>query len=282
MGFGLAIDARLGGQRCHSEVEMDENDDALASRSLARRWAWQSFCTALAVVGLALVFLFRHTTVFSDMDAAVAAQSLAQSPGNACDTAAFYGRLNALAPGQMIYHDLGWSLMLGGGALSFVGWLSTRPDACGIRSPSSVFTIATLAAGTMILSAITIGVDAMLQAGRGIMPWCADSAGIPVSGAIGMAPPAAAVAALIVFALTPLFGKRPAPLSGWDRQRPIRSVVASVITLALVAILLFLAAVAAADSSFVFVPTAILGSYVVLSIRAALVSPRNRTLSPCE
>jgi hypothetical protein len=261
---------------------MDDNDDALASRSLARRWAWQSFCAALAVVGLALVFLFRHATVFADMDAAVAAQSLAQSSGNACDTAAFYDRLNTLAPGQMIYHDFGWSLMLGGGALSFVGWLSTRLDVRGIRSPKSALAFAALAAGTAILWAITIGVDAILQTRRDVMPWCADSAGIPVSGAIGIAPIAAAVAASIVFALTPLFGNRPAALFGWDRERPIRSAVTSVIAFALVAILLFLAASAAADSTFVFVPTAILSCYIVLSIRAALVSPRNRARSQCR
>lgn len=103
-------------------------------------------------------------------------------------------------------------------------------------------------------------------------PACADSIGIPIAGLTFALMIVSPILLLLGFLLTRGFGALPVKLSEWDRSRPGRSWIISIVflTLALLNVTVLGASIFSSD---IILPAGVLTTYLLLATRAALLAP---------
>lgn len=109
---------------------------------------------------------------------------------------------------------------------------------------------------------------------RGAFPWCADSIAIPIFGleiAGAFLLPVLVMAGLVV---SRFFGSLPERLGIWDADRPVRSWIWTILTGLAVSGLALIIAASFLSAEFLVIPSCLVGLYLVLSTRAAVLAPR--------
>lgn len=112
-----------------------------------------------------------------------------------------------------------------------------------------------------------------LDAGRFVFPPCADSIGIPLIGlAVGLVV-LTPILLIVGLAITRAFARLPVPLLAWDRRRPVRSWLVTIVfgLISISGLMLALTAVTSAD--FLTAPATVIAIYLLTATRAALVAP---------
>jgi hypothetical protein len=136
----------------------------------------------------------------------------------------------------------------------------------------------------LALGALLLGVVFGLatDARRQYFPWCADSIGIPIFAlamALTVAAPTSAILGLII---ARFFGRLPVHLWIWDRNRPVRSYLVTLIFGGGAAAVVVIWAIGL-TSSDVAGPSMVLIAYLLASTRAALLAPpRHKKESEAE
>ena len=198
-------------------------------------------------------------------------------------------RYQALFTDHYPWKDAGIGLMLGAAMAAMIAVVMRRGAARGeswLRTPSGRWLFPLL--GLLVIGLTeTVAVNGfMTDAYRRYLPVCADSWGIPVTISIDATLIVAPILLLLGTSIALMFGKLPVTLWHWDRGRPVRSWI---VTLIFAALMLLVSAAGIlslpTDTSGVSAPV-VLAVYLLAATRAALLAPRRAgndvTLAPAH
>jgi hypothetical protein len=167
---------------------------------------------------------------------------------------------------------LGGSLLL----LSLHAWLSGNKRAdknFSFKTPSTrvaFFVIGVIALGWSWASEV-IGLQ--LDLGRQMFPWCADTIIIPMAGFTFLFLALAVVCIIVGLVVVQGFGALPTNLFAWDNARPARSWLVTLLFSAAGLVIIILGFSVVQSSSSIAMPSYVAVLYLLLSTRAALLSP---------
>ena len=175
--------------------------------------------------------------------------------------------------------DTGVVLVLGAltvACLAFVLRLRSTSEGAWFRSPERRITFLFLGLGVLVWEYVSTMHSLRVDLDRMMFPWCADSIAIPMFELTMLNLFVAPVLVLSGWAITWLFGGLPAPLGRWDRVRPTRSWLVTLIfgsaALGMIALLI----VSIWTSMTSATPAFVIAIYLLASTRAALLSPKQR------
>lgn len=150
---------------------------------------------------------------------------------------------------------------------------TARPDEVWFRTPNArwkfillgVFGLAALFPGTIF------GLETDLR--RQYFPWCADSINIPIFALAVTLTFAIPACAIVGFLISLTFRQLPAPLTAWDRERPVRSYGLTFVFGAAILSVAVIWCLGIATSDITG-PSTIIFAYLLASTRAALLVPK--------
>lgn len=234
---------------------------------------------AAFVVGAALLAWGTQLAPYTDVAAADRLKIVLQATDTGCDVGDhWYDDVDALRTARNPLMDGGSALMLIAASLMILVlaavWRgATRLTEVGTPRYRATFffagSLATLWFHAGLAYSFVIDLD------RDAFPVCADSIIIPIYGlAIGCAV-LLPILLVVGLAISLLFGRLPVSLAIWDRGRPIRTwiwtVLAALACIGLVLLIFF----SFLTAQFLIIPSCLVGVYLVLSTRAAVLAPRD-------
>lgn len=236
------------------------------------KWA-NRVLIGLCLFGLALFVYGSTIPVYTDYETA------RQLKINACNqngvmVAGWFERMAALETMRHPFMQGGISLVLVAVIWKallkcFPGNLPWLP-----RTPFRKVTFFGLGVGLLIASWIAQLFSLDLDFRRGEFPWCADSIAIPVAGLTSLFLVLTLGCLVLGGVLVMGFGKLPAELNQWDRQRPLRSWVISLVLAAVFIAVGALTVFSGVESAFLSVPAGVVALFLIAATRAALLSPK--------
>jgi hypothetical protein len=231
----------------------------------------------IVLAGVALRQVGLGLPEFRDSAAYQQAMLIPQTTDAGCDIGNFYERMDAIRTWRWTLKDGGEALILAAltlGCMRMVSGVRRYRDIPSIHSPGARWPFFVLGSAVVIGFCIAQAHSFVLGLQRSEYPWCADSVGIPLAGMMLVTPLFLSVALLIGFAISRLFGQLPVRLNAWNASRPAWSWGWTII-LGGPSLLTFLMTVAAPlDAKSFAVPAYLVGIYIILSARAAIVGER--------
>lgn len=241
------------------------------------RWVypWAFALALVAMFAAGMVLYLRGEAMPAYVDRAVAMETFAsaQVVDRKCASDEWYRAMEALRTERHPLMDSGRGLMLFAAsglvlltALVLQGGTSLRTT----RTPATLPTFFLLGSAATALFFFGMFRSFPIELHRHYYPWCADSIGIPMSE-MGIA----FIVTLPVLILTGLavslfFGPLPAPLTAWDRGRPLQCWAWSLACAAGAAGLMVMTIDAGRFATYLSVPSCVVGLYLLAATRAAL------------
>lgn len=177
--------------------------------------------------------------------------------------------------------DTGISLLLAAATVGLLcwglWWTVPRESSMGwLRTPAHRWTYVAIGLGIIAWS-ITGAIESLqIDMNRRLFSWCADSLAIPVFEIIASAVVITPVLLVAGILITLWFGRLPVPLLYWDRARPIRCWLATMVCGLIGLSILALLVLSVPTSGNLTIVPGLIALYLIAATRAALVAPRRR------
>jgi hypothetical protein len=235
-------------------------------------------CCAIAVIAGVAAGLYGHTIpVFSvPLETAHNAYMAWCTDRPSVDEAAG-GRYLVLFTDHYAWTDAAIGLVLGAitvASIASVLRLSSVPNETWLRTPKRRWIFLLLGTGVLVSFYVSAVHSLSVDLERMTFPWCADSIAIPTLGLTMLTMFVVPLMLLVGWAITRLFGSLPAPLTQWDRTRPVRSWIVSLVFGAAMVGTAALLITSLATSTNTATPAGIVALYLLASARAALLNLR--------
>lgn len=211
---------------------------------------------------------------------AAAAGGLVMAPNvdHGCATDGWYEAMDAVRTWRYPLMNGGAALILFASSVLSVLFFARSPNSwsfSGVVTPSRPAWYFVLGVPTGLAFIWGLSHAFVLELQRQYYPWCADSVIIPIVGVwvggIIVLMVCAAVAAILI----PFFGRLPVPLTQWDAARPRASWLWTLATAVAAVVIIGTIVSSAPEADFLVIPSCVVGLYLVLSTRAALLAPRD-------
>ena len=229
-------------------------------------------CYILVAIGILVTAYGATIPVYADHIAAAELKLNACMDGEVLD--GWYDRLRALETLRHPFMQGGLSLVLA--ALTYLGLFVTFPDNGRWLpgTPASKASYFVLGLGVIFLSWLAELVSLNIDLHRGEFPSCADTIFIPMTGLTVLFVVITILCLLVGAALSTRFGDLPVELVQPKAQYKANFIPLDFIWLFLAALILAGTLSAATQSNFLSIPSGIVALYLIVSTRAALLSPK--------
>lgn len=254
-----------------------QHDDLPAPSNRAFWWVL-SGCAGLAAVGLALIAQGRAMPRFTvGQEAADAAFYAWCTSGGVNPDAG--DRYWALFTQHYAFVDGGVGLILISATIAVLAFaLSLTADRewgpLEMRTPRRRWVFVLLNLAVLGWTWFATALSFMTELTRHYYPFCADSIAIPIGGITIIAMILVPALFFAGWGVTLTFGGLPAPLGRWDRARPIRSWLVTLIAMLLGLAVAWLTISGLPSACNVAAPAGVIALYLIASARAAIISPR--------
>lgn len=164
--------------------------------------------------------------------------------------------------------------------LSFWRRKITVDDGILWQTPARIWHFFAIGLGILVGTYLGLVCGLILNLERGMLPWCADSIGIPIFS-LGFATLILSPILLFVgWTLAQFFRGLPTSLWQWNRDKPIRSWVATAIFGSLAFFWLWILVDAAPTEDLLIVGPGVFAIYLTLSCRAAILASSDYSVEP--
>jgi hypothetical protein len=228
------------------------------------------------VVGIGLFIQGQSLPPYSDDAEAQRVFVSVASYGAQCASAGWYEAMDALRTARYPLMDLGRGLALFGLtmlAVSGVFALQGARRLADLRTPAETPLYFASGMAIVLLWSFATAWSYALELPRQYLPSCADSVGIPMFESLYFGAIVLILALITGGILSRFFGMLPVSLWIWDKARPVRSWSWTIACALLVALLLLLLVDAVTTEFFLTTPFLLVGIWLTLATRAALLAP---------